>query len=1145
MLKYYQVLALFACLFFAPVFLNAQDTIRVQTFEWDSPNRSDVFQFPDNPTNTYRKILMKYNMRCHDAAVGSGNVGCREWDYSCNTFITDSTRVDSTRQTAPSHIVSNFSGQEFPYVTDPTYSYTQYLQHQTALDLTDVVEAKIGTGLQEVVLPGTLPTAKAQFLYLADELTNAGLAAGPIHAFDLVPTQAGQVDFLRLRLKAVPDNQLDAAQPNLEGFTEVYFSNTAFLNNASLRFNFYQPFDWDGLSNILVEFSYTQTPNGSFPGVEATDAGFAGGLVIGAPDHALHFDGSGNVTVPTDHFSGINQEITIALWVNGTPEIMPTNSTIFEGTDGNNNRQANVHLPWGNGQVYWDCGNDGSGYDRINKVANEADFEGRWTHWAFTKNATTGNMRIYLNGELWHEGTGLNRPITISSFKIGSAVAGTPVYYGSLNEFQVWDKALDQATIQAWMRQSITPLHPDYDRLISYLPMNQTVGNTVMDFSPNGADATAQLANWRAIRGKDLFKNFIATPIRPDVTFLQGQAVLTDELVPIVEQTVNGPNTVVYYGVDGTDLVTIDTQQLYLAGYQYVLSETGEIVDSVWVAPDSTLQINDLTYFTKQPAKYEILSLVTPYGNGLNLGQKGKTFTFDVTDYAPILRGKKRMSIEMGGQNQEELDIEFLYITGTPAREVFDIQNVWPFRRGNYDQIQSDRFFEPRTISLMPFASHYKLRSAVTGHGQNGEFVPRTHYLNLDGGAQEFTYDVWKECADNPIYPQGGTWIFDRAGWCPGAATDVHEFDITNFIQPGGVVEVDYGVNGAFMDQANYLVSNQLVTYGAYNFVLDAALERVARPNNSDVEFERINPACNTPMIWVRNTGSTAINSLDIEYSVQGNSMVENFQWTGVLESDELVAIELPVLNVGFWETSFATAVFEAKIVQVNGVADGNADNNLAVSTFDAANVFLNDQDYVLSVTTNNNGSEYSYFVKNASGEIVMERDNMLSNTTYDDVMDLPAGCYTFQFFDAGHDGLQFWFFPENGSGTVSFKRYFNGNFLIPFQTFDPDFGSGVQFDFVIEDVVAAEEDQSFQAMSTYPNPVDNLLNVELRGFEGKDVFVELTNLHGQKVYAKNHGKIYDEKWITQIELSHLPAGMYFVKMKSDEKCWVNEVVKQ
>ncbi len=1130
--------------FFTPSFLFGQDTIRVQTFDWDSPNRSGVFQFPDNPGETYRKILMKYNMRCHDAVVGFGADGCREWDYSCNTFITDSTRVDSTRQTAPSHVISNFSENEFPYTQSPTFSFTQYLQHQTSVDLTDVVEAKIGSGTEELILSGTQPVARAQFLYLANELATGGLAAGPIHALELVPTQAGQIDFLRIRLKAIPEMELDADHPDLEDFTEVYFSNTIFLNTASQRFNFYQPFEWDGTSNLLVEFSFTQTPNGTMAGVEATDAGFNAAIFSGPFDSALHFDGTGNVDVPTDHFSNISDQITISLWCNGTPEILPTNTYIFEGRDNENNRQANVHLPWSNGQVYWDCGNDGSGYDRINKSANEADYEGQWNHWAFTKNANTGQMKIYLNGELWHEAGGKNKLINISAFKIGSSVTGNPSYFGDVAEFRVWNKELEQATIREWMRKNISSSHPDYDRLISYFPMNQAMGNNVIDFSPNGADATAQLANWEPIRGKDLFKNFVATPVRLDMTFLQGQAVVTDTLIPIVEQSANGPNRVVYYGVDGSDLVTTDTQLLYLAGYHYVYSESGEIVDSVWVMPDDTILIEQLTHFTKQPAKYEILSLVTPYGNGLDLGEDGKTFTFDVTDYAPVLKGAKRMSIEMGGQNQEELDIEFLFIKGTPPREVLDIQNIWPFRRGWYGQIQDDRFFEPRMVQLSSNGAHYKLRSAITGHGQNGEFIPRTHYLNLDGGAQEFTYNVWKECADNPIYPQGGTWIFDRAGWCPGAATDVHEFDITNLVQQGGAVEVDYGVNGAFMEQANYLVSNQLVTYGEYNFTLDASLERIARPNNTDVEFERINPACSTPIVWVKNTGGNTISSLDIEYFVQGNSVIETLNWEGNLEPNATAAIELPVLSVGFWATPLTESIFEARIIQVNGTPDENADNDGAISQFEAAEIFPNNEEYVLSVRTNNHGDEYSYVIKNAAGEIMMERDNMSNNTTYEDMMDLPPGCYIFQFFDEGHDGLSFWFFDDYGHGSLSFRRYINQTFLIGVKVFDPDFGSGVQFDFVIEDVVAAEEDQKFQSMSTYPNPANDLINLELRGFAGNDITLEVSNLQGQQVYLNNYGKIYDEKWISKINLSHLPAGMYFVKMKSEDKIWVNEFVK-
>ena len=42
--------------------INAQDTITVQTFNWANPARRGAFQFPQDPTQSYRKILMEYNM---------------------------------------------------------------------------------------------------------------------------------------------------------------------------------------------------------------------------------------------------------------------------------------------------------------------------------------------------------------------------------------------------------------------------------------------------------------------------------------------------------------------------------------------------------------------------------------------------------------------------------------------------------------------------------------------------------------------------------------------------------------------------------------------------------------------------------------------------------------------------------------------------------------------------------------------------------------------------------------------------------------------------------------------------------------------------------------------------------------------------
>ena len=89
--------------------LSSQDIIAVQALTWDSTTRSMMVPFPDIPTDQIEKIEMVYNMRCHDAAVGSGNVGCREWDYSCNTFITDSSRVDSFISYHPDYYIPNYS----------------------------------------------------------------------------------------------------------------------------------------------------------------------------------------------------------------------------------------------------------------------------------------------------------------------------------------------------------------------------------------------------------------------------------------------------------------------------------------------------------------------------------------------------------------------------------------------------------------------------------------------------------------------------------------------------------------------------------------------------------------------------------------------------------------------------------------------------------------------------------------------------------------------------------------------------------------------------------------------------------------------------------------------------------------------------
>ena len=188
---------------------------------------------------------------------------------------------------------------------------------------------------------------------------------------------------------------------------------------------------------------------------------------------------------------------------------LPVNTTIFEGVDDSNRRQANVHLPWSNGQVYWDCGGNGGNYDRINMVVNPDDFKNKWTHWAFTKNVSTGIMNIYLNGELLVTGSEKSNPIDIKRFSLGSSSGSSPTYWqGSLDDFQVWNKEFSQEEIKSRMRSRVDASHSDYSNLMMYFDFDGDVSNGLVDKSSynNNMTANGQLIQ-RDLRSHQLVKN--------------------------------------------------------------------------------------------------------------------------------------------------------------------------------------------------------------------------------------------------------------------------------------------------------------------------------------------------------------------------------------------------------------------------------------------------------------------------------------------------------------------------------------------------------------------------------------------------------------------------------------------------------------
>ncbi|MDB3907848.1 peptide-N-glycosidase F-related protein, partial [Crocinitomicaceae bacterium] len=897
-------------------------------------------------------------------------------------YVHDSTRADSLISTHPDFTISDFSGTTYNYTSQPLYDFYQYVQQNVVLN-------NIISENQYVIAPGTVPvpnalagannSGKAQFMYTAAELTGAGFAAGNIDGFLVDAVSGGQVNFLRVNIKETTAPNLDPANPELTGFSEVFFSDYTFAVGQN-RIQFHTPYVWNGTDNIIIEVSFTNT-------VGATNVVLDGSAATGMAMHGnngYHVDlsGNGHFDIPTSAMGGISDEITISFWAYGNENLLPVNTSIIEATGAGGERDVNIHMPWSNGQLYWDCGGDG-GYDRINQPMSATEMGGQWNHWAMSKNATTGIMEVYHNGTLWHSGTGKTRPIDIANMVLGKSWAYTNNWKGKVDELRIWDKALTATDIQNWMNIPVDNTHPEYASLVAYYNLDEGTGTSISDNSLNALSANGNnTVLWNFERGKDLDKFFIEDAERPAVTLVQGNYDITTTPTNVLDSILLVPNSVSEYTVvsnSGTtmndDINVVSTTSYWEAVPENIYDgATGALLSTIPVTAEGSITPADMDYWSRWPMKFEIMSFVTPYGIGLNLGPDGKTWMFDVTDFLPILTGEKRMTMERGGQHQEDMDIKFHFIVGTPTRDVVDIQSLWRTNSRGYTGIVNDQYFPPRDVVMNPNATTYKLRTAITGHGQEGEFIPREHFVDIDGGAKEFQWQVWTECAENPIYPQGGTWIYDRAGWCPGAPTDLNEFDITSMVTPGSTHTIDYGMTGA-TGTSNYIVNNQLVSYGDPNHTLDVSILDIMNPSDY-VEYERTNGICNTPVVEIQNTGSTTLTSATIEYWVNGSSTPQTYTWNGSLEFLEKATVELPTPSA-LWNdlTGTGTNTFYASVSSPNGGTDEYVHNNTFKTDFTVPEVVPSN--FWIEFRTNSAASESSYELLDDAGNTLLFRNGM------------------------------------------------------------------------------------------------------------------------------------------------------------------------
>lgn len=199
---------------------------------------------------------------------------------------------------------------------------------------------------------------------------------------------------------------------------------------------------------------------------------------------------------------------------------------------------------------------------------------------------------------------------------------------------------------------------------------------------------------------------------------------------------------------------------------------------------------------------YEIARVITPY-NIVGSGYPGQcVFVFDVTDYMPLLHGDVRLAsyIEswIGGTRGWLVTVKFGFIEGEIANKPFKVINLWQNNHIIYGDpsLPPSDYLTPQTVFIDPQTTHAKVRINNTGHGQGNtdnaaEFSFKIHTLTV--GSDATAHALWRgDCDVNPCSPQGGTWQYGRAGWCPGASVIPFEVDATGSVTPNQNVVVKY-----------------------------------------------------------------------------------------------------------------------------------------------------------------------------------------------------------------------------------------------------------------------------------------------------------------------------------------------------------------
>jgi hypothetical protein len=530
---------------------------------------------------------------------------------------------------------------------------------------------------------------------------------------------------------------------------------------------------------------------------------------------------------------------------------------------------------------------------------------------------------------------------------------------------------------------------------------------------------------------------------------------------------------------------------------------------------------------------YEIARMLTPYGGRF---QEDWRFDWkvDITDFSPILRDSLEVDyIHTGYEDNKsrgwKVTVAFEITYGKPVAEPLALHKIYDgnFSYGDKSDPIEDHL-APVTLTANSQSKFGKVKVHQTGHGMDaegcGEFCDKYREISYNGQVID-AKQLWMECGDNPLYPQAGTWIFDRANWCPGylLIPDEVRFDIKS----GQEYTIDLNMEPYETEKpsAKELLVAYVLEYGAINSVNDVAIVDIIAPSNEKIH-SRKNENGALAVIRIKNNGKDNLKSVVVQYHLEGERPKE-FKWKGDIPFGETALLTLPEEIYSDKES----AAFHVELKRPNGQKDGYSGDNSKKSTYNRPNILP--ESSIIYFKTNNKPGQNTYSVSNSYGKIVFKKDSLdlKPSTTYLDTLKLPDGNYTFKVEDKGGDGLEFWFKARDGRGDVKLLDTLGQ----AIKHFNSDFGSSIIYNFRVKSGAAYHLDNE-PSITVFPARTEGPVTLDYFANDPKNVEVIITQQEDETKIVETHTYLNFRKGVFTYDLSYLPKMRYYIKVVIDGK---------